>query len=125
MLGSSKNKEKSTQIGQTLLNLIGPGTVIKGNVQCNGDIRIDGIVDGNVEVGQKLVVGESGKITGNISCSEISIAGEVKGNIQCEKTTILQGRSSVLGDISTKQIIIEKGGVFNGKCEMEAFSNND
>jgi cytoskeletal protein CcmA (bactofilin family) len=116
MLGSSK--AKPAVAGQTLLNLIGSGTIIKGNIVCNGDIRIDGQVDGNVEVGQKLVIGESGKVKGHIIAGDINISGEVLGNISADKTTVLHGKSNVTGDISTQQIIIEQGAQFNGKCSM-------
>lgn len=116
MLGSSK--AKPAVAGQTLLNLIGSGTVIKGNIVCNGDIRIDGHVEGNVEVGQKLVIGESGKVKGHIIAGDINISGEVVGNISADKTTVLHGKSNVTGDIATQQIIIEQGAQFNGKCNM-------
>ena len=62
MLGNNKNKEKSSSTSQGLLNLIGPGTEIKGDLICEGDIRIDGRVDGTVRVGQRLVIGEGGVV---------------------------------------------------------------
>jgi cytoskeletal protein CcmA (bactofilin family) len=120
MLGSSKNKSKSSIAPQALLNLIGTGTVITGNIQCSGDIRIDGTVKGNIEVGQKLVIGETGSVTGNVTAQNISISGTVKGDMHADETTILHGTSNVTGDIQTRQIIIEQGGVFNGKCSMGA-----
>jgi cytoskeletal protein CcmA (bactofilin family) len=120
MLGSSKNKEKNNALpGQAVINLIGVGTQIQGDIQCNGDIRIDGEVIGNVTVGQKLVVGATGSIKGNVVASEVSVSGTILGNIQAENATILMGKSVVTGDISTAQIVIEQGGSFNGKCEMK------
>lgn len=116
MLGNGKSKSGNTP--QKLLNLIGTGTTIKGDIQCSGDIRIDGVVKGNIEVSQKLVVGSSGKVTGDITGSQISISGSVIGNVHADETTVLHGQSSVTGDIHTKQIIIEQGGVFNGHCKM-------
>lgn len=120
MLGSGKNKSKSSIAPQALLNLIGTGTVINGSIQCSGDIRIDGTVKGNVEVSQKLVIGETGSVTGNIVAQNISVSGTVKGDIHADETTLLHGTSNVAGDIQTRQIIIEQGGVFNGKCSMGA-----
>jgi len=116
MLGNGKSKSGNTP--QKLLNLIGTGTTIKGDIQCSGDIRIDGVVKGNIEVSQKLVVGPSGKVTGDITGSQISISGSVIGNVHADETTVLQGQSSVTGDIHTKQIIIEQGGVFNEHYKM-------
>jgi cytoskeletal protein CcmA (bactofilin family) len=120
MLGSSKNKEKNNSLpGQAVINLIGAGTQVQGNIQCNGDIRIDGEVLGDVKVGQKLVVGATGSIKGKIEAAEVAISGTVHGNIHTENTTILMNKSSVTGDILTSQIVIEQGALFNGKCEMK------
>lgn len=120
MLGSSKNKEKNNILpGQAVINLIGVGTQIQGNIQCNGDIRIDGEVFGDVTVGQKLVVGSTGSIKGNVFASEVSVSGSILGNIKSENATILMGKSTVTGDIFTAQIVIEQGATFNGKCEMK------
>lgn len=119
MLGNNKNKEKIISNNQGLLNLIGPGTVIKGNLICEGDIRIDGKVEGTVTVGQRLVIGETGMIIGHVNASYATISGSVIGNIQSDQTTILHGKSSVKGDVYTSQIIIESGARFNGKCVMD------
>lgn len=119
MLGNNKNKEKSSSTSQGLLNLIGPGTEIKGDLICEGDIRIDGRVDGTVRVGQRLVIGEGGVVNGNIKAGNAIIAGSVTGNINTAQTTVLHGKSSVKGDIHTSQIIIESGARFNGRCVMD------
>lgn len=119
MLGNFKNKEKSSSTSQGLLNLIGPGTEIKGDLICEGDIRIDGRVDGSVRVGQRLVIGEGGMVNGNIKAGNAIIAGSVTGNIISTQITILHGKSAVKGDIHTSQIIIESGARFNGRCVMD------
>jgi len=125
MLGNNKNKEKTNSASQSLLNLIGPGTEIKGDLICEGDIRIDGRVDGTVRVGQRLVIGESGIINGNIKAGNAIVAGNVNGNIQSSQTTVLHGKSSVKGDIYTSQIIIESGARFNGRCVMDTNKSSE
>jgi cytoskeletal protein CcmA (bactofilin family) len=122
MLSNSKNK--STTAPQALLNLIGLGTVIKGDIQCNGDIRIDGSVHGKMDVGQKLVIGESGNVQGNVKASNVSVSGIITGNILCEETTIFHATSKITGDVQTKQIIIEQGAIFNGNCTMGTVKKN-
>ena len=123
MIGNSK--QKSTSNSQGLLNLVGAGTVITGDIKCSGDIRIDGTVEGNVEVSQKVVVGITGIVVGNIKSEDTSISGKVEGNINSDKSTVLHGSGTINGDISTKQIIIEQGGNFNGVCKMDALSSVD
>ena len=119
MLGNNRNKEKFSSSNQGLLNLIGPGTEIKGDLICEGDIRMDGRVDGTINVGQRLVIGESGIVNGNIQADNVIIAGVVNGNIKSAQSTILHGKSNVKGDIYTSQIIIESGATFNGRCVMD------
>lgn len=119
MLGNNRNKEKFSSSNQGLLNLIGPGTEIKGDLICEGDIRMDGRVDGTINVGQRLVIGDSGTVNGNIQADNVIIAGVVNGNIKSAQSTILHGKSNVKGDIYTSQIIIESGATFNGRCVMD------
>lgn len=125
MLGSQKSKDKNSNLPQGLVNLIGVGTEIKGDVSCDGDIRIDGRVDGNIRAGQRLVIGSGGTVVGNIDATHVVIAGSVTGNIRAQQSSLLQGSSSIKGDISTAQIIIESGAFFNGRCVMETQSHND
>lgn len=122
MIGNSKQKSSSSTQG--LLNLVGAGTVIKGDINCSGDIRIDGTVKGNVEVSQKVVVGSTGVVVGNIISADTSVSGKVDGNIQSDKTIVLHGTGTINGDITTKQIIIEQGGKFNGVCKMGALNSS-
>lgn len=122
MIGNSK--QKSSASTQGLLNLVGAGTVIKGDIKCSGDIRIDGTVKGNIEVSQKVVIGNTGTVVGNIISADTSVSGKVDGNIQSDKTTVLHGTGTINGDITTKQIIIEQGGKFNGVCKMGALGSS-
>jgi len=112
------SKQKGSASNQGLLNLVGAGTVITGDINCSGDIRIDGTVKGNVEVSQKVVIGNTGVVIGNIIAMDSSISGKVDGNIQSDKSTVLHGTGTINGDIITKQIIIEQGAKFNGECKM-------
>ena len=77
------NKTTKTEAAAgTSINLIGNGTTITGDVNANGDIRIDGILTGNIQITGKLVIGPSGRIEGNITCQNADVSGEVNGTIQ-------------------------------------------
>ena len=83
-------------------NLIGKGTVIKGDVESSGDIR----------------VGQTGVVEGDLTCKQADISGVVKGILKCEELTALKSTSKVEIDLITKQLLIEVGAVFTGKCQM-------
>ena len=114
--GSGKN-EKAAQ-SQGILNIIGQGTRITGDLVSNGDFRVDGAIEGNVKVGQRLVIGGTGKILGNIEADSATIAGHIKGNITVKNVLDLKPTAKLDGDIITNKMVIESGAQFNGRCTM-------
>lgn len=100
------------------INLIGPGTVIKGDIKTNGDFRIDGTIVGNVLCKGKIVVGKSGSIEGEINCQNAEISGNVKGKLIIAEQLSLKNSAKIQGEISTQKIAIEPGALFSGNCNM-------
>lgn len=100
------------------INLIGLGTEITGDITCNGDLRIDGILTGNIMSRGKIVVGETGRIKGEISCKNSDVSGIVEGKITVIELLSLKSTARVNGDISTSKLAIEPGSKFTGYCEM-------
>ena len=99
-------------------NLIGKGTVIKGDVDSSGDIRVDGHLIGSLKSNGKIVIGQTGMVEGDITCKQADISGVVKGVLKCEELTSLKSTSRVEIDLITKQLYIEVGAIFTGKCQM-------
>jgi cytoskeletal protein CcmA (bactofilin family) len=99
-------------------NLIGTGTTIKGDIESNGDLRIDGHLIGSVKSNGKVVIGQTGVMEGDLTCKQAEVSGAVKGNITTEELTALKSTSKVEVDLTTKQLLIEVGAQFTGKCVM-------
>lgn len=118
MFQSNNNKsDKSTQ-SQGILNIIGQGTRINGDLISNGDFRVDGAIEGGVKVGQRLVIGSTGKILGNIEADSATVAGHIKGNLTVKNVLELKPSAKIDGDIITNKMVIEAGAQFNGRCTM-------
>lgn len=105
-------------------NLIGKGTVIKGDVESSGDIRVDGRLIGSLKCNGKIVVGQTGIVEGDMTCKQADISGVIKGVLKCEELTALKSTCKVEIDLFTKQLLIEVGAVFTGKCQMTQPSAN-
>lgn len=99
-------------------NIIGNGTIIKGEIESNGDIRIDGKVIGILKSSGKVVLGQNGVIEGDIYCKQADLSGNVKGKIVVDELTSMKSTSNIEGELNTKQLCIEIGAKFNGKCDM-------
>jgi cytoskeletal protein CcmA (bactofilin family) len=100
--------------------IIGKGTVLEGNIETLGNLRIEGKAIGNVKSKSKIALGDSSLVEGNIIAQNAEIAGEVKGFIEVSDLLILKSGSIIHGDIITNRIIIESGASFNGQCKMGA-----
>jgi cytoskeletal protein CcmA (bactofilin family) len=100
------------------INLIGIGTEITGDINTNGDIRIDGFLSGNVMTDGKLVVGETGKIKGEIDCKNSEVLGMIEGKIKVKELLSLKASARIYGDIVTQKLSIEPGSLFTGNCNM-------
>ena len=118
------NKSNNTVIDNASINLIGNGTHITGDINSNGDVRIDGILKGNITTAGKLVVGTSGKIEGNIQCQNADVSGEIQGKITISEMLSLKSSAKILGDIITGKIAIEPNASFTGTCNMGAVVKN-
>ena len=100
------------------INIIGVGTEINGDINTNGDIRIDGFLSGNIFTEGKLVVGETGKIKGEVHCKNTEVLGMIEGKIQVKELVTLKSSARIYGDIVTQKLSIEPGSLFTGNCNM-------
>ena len=100
------------------INIITSGTVIKGDVTASGDFRLDGTLEGNIQLNGKLVIGDSGVINGNVLCMNANIIGTVNGNLSVKELLSLHSSARVKGDILINKLSIEPGAIFTGKCNM-------
>lgn len=98
--------------------LISEGCKFEGNLYSPAFTRIDGIVNGNLTGESGLIIGEKGKITGDVASVEVIVFGQVLGNIKCHKLDIKKN-GAVFGDINTSSFQMESGAVYNGTCKME------
>lgn len=115
---------KSSAVESSSINLIGNGTHIAGDINSNGDVRIDGTLKGNLSISGKLVVGPSGNIEGNITCQNADISGEIHGKVTVSELLSLKSSAKLLGDIITGKISIEPNATFTGTCNMGAVVKN-
>ena len=107
------------------INIICDGTIIKGDINTDGDIRFDGILNGNLNAKGKFVAGNTGTVKGEITCNNAEIQGHIEGKIKVSELLTLRHTSTFKGDITTKQLAIEPGAIFNGVCQMNGNSGKE
>lgn len=99
--------------------LIGKSFVIKGQVSCDGDLYIDGQVEGSVDPkGNRLTIGPEGRLKANVIARAVVVQGRLEGNIQASERVDLKQSAFVVGDIVTQSITIESGAHIKGSIEV-------
>ena len=98
--------------------IIAQGVKVEGEFRSNGDITIDGELNGSLETAQALHIGESAVIHAQVTAKSAVIAGVVVGNIQISENLELLSSSNVSGDIQTNRLSIAAGAIINGRISM-------
>lgn len=98
--------------------IIGPSIKVKGNFNGQGNIVIEGLLEGSLKTNGDVFIGDKAKITASIEAREAKIGGEVNGTIKIKKYVEITASAKIFGDIECSSISIEQGAIFNGKCSM-------
>ena len=111
--GSSKNG-----VSEEWTGFIDQGVTLEGTLQLTGTFRIDGNVRGNIISEQTVVLGEGAKVEGQIEGNQVIIAGRFDGVIFAKGRVEIQAKGVVTGEIHSPCLVIEPGGIFDGRCHM-------
>ena len=106
--------------GNSGATLISAGTTLKGDINSNSDLRIDGTIIGNIQSSSKIVIGASGVVEGDITGNQADIVGKVSGNIRAKDLLQLRGDCVVSGNLYAGKLQVEPTATFNGQCFMGA-----
>lgn len=107
----------------TAVNLISQGTEITGDIKSAGDIRIDGVLNGNLNTKGKVVIGPTGRVKGEVECKNSEVSGMIDGKISVVQLLNLKASSKITGTIVTNKLSIEPGAMFTGNCAMKDGEN--
>ncbi len=114
---------KINEIDSSSINILGAGTVVKGDITANGDFRIDGILNGKINAKGKLVIGATGSVEGEITCQNADFSGNVKGKVNVAELLSLKSTAKIIGDLIINKLSIEPGAQFSGSCNMDSSKN--
>jgi len=98
-------------------SIITPGTAIKGEMRCEGNILINGEFEGTILSHSEVVVGKSGRVSGEIEAQKLLVSGEFHGNFIGEVIDIMP-YGKVYGDVKVNNIVIEPNAVFEGETKI-------
>jgi len=97
---------------------IDQGCKLVGELEFAGSVRIDGHVEGTIRAAERIIIGETAEIEGEVYAERVEIFGRVAGNLHIERATTLHQSARVDGEIHTAGIVVEEGALFSGTIRI-------
>lgn len=107
-------------MGKDEVTIISSGVIIDGKLSSNGNVRVDGVVKGDVRADGNVTVGENGEINGEITAEVVTVGGKVTGTVMGKEKIVLEAKANLKGDIVTKILVVEAGAKFDGNSNMSS-----
>lgn len=98
--------------------VIARGVKVEGDFVSQGDVIIDGEVNGHVMTSGLLTVGTDAKLKAEVAADDAVIAGLVEGTLVVKKRLELKATARVMGDVTCETASIEAGAILHGKCSI-------
>jgi len=117
-------KGTQNEVFNDVETIIGESIKVKGDFNGNGNIVIDGILEGSLKTKSNIFIGEKAKISGSLEAIEVIINGSIDGNLLVKSYLSVGSTAIISGDIECAQISVEKGAKINGKIKMSGNLSN-
>lgn len=111
------------QPSEHIETVLGPSANVRGKLQSDGGVRIDGAFEGVVETAGNLIVGEHARVAAEITARNVTVGGVVKGNIDANGCLEILSTGVVYGDVTVDAVMIDEGGQFHGASRMRSLAH--
>lgn len=115
--GETSPKEVETIIGQSVK--------VDGNFKSDGNITVNGVVQGSLKTNHDLRIGPSAKIKAEVYAQNLFLEGEIRGNVTVKEKATLMSTAKIFGNLETKILSVEENAIINGKCVMIPEQNSE
>jgi cytoskeletal protein CcmA (bactofilin family) len=113
-----KQDMPNREVGHEAETIISASVKVEGDFVSQGNVLIEGEVEGSMKTEKDLRVGEHARIAADVAAASATVAGEVRGNIDVKERLQLEPTAKVYGDVKTNDLVIASGAVVNGKITM-------
>jgi|TARA_B100000780_G_scaffold163955_1_gene114638 cytoskeletal protein CcmA (bactofilin family) len=101
------------------IDIIEKTTKIVGDITSQADFRIDGYVEGTITTSGKVVVGDEGRVSGNVICANSDVAGSIKGRLDVSGILSLKSSAKIEGEVIAGKLAIEAGANVDANISMK------
>ncbi|MEP6618166.1 MAG: polymer-forming cytoskeletal protein [bacterium] len=114
----SRTRNASAAAAGSGYSLLDGQLTITGDLETKGSLRIDGRLIGSIRSADTVVLGVGATMTGDVHARELIVGGALTGNVFASERVELQATAILTGNITTQVVLVQEGGVINGRVEM-------
>jgi len=112
-------RREGTQMTDSEVTIVGAAAKLEGTVVSAGSLRIDGQVKGQIQADGDVTLSPQSQVEADIRAQNVSVAGRFKGNVVVKGKAHLARGGRIEGNITSKTLVVEEGGVFHGQSLMD------
>ena len=116
------SRRETSPIPSTNFSVLDSHISVTGDLETDGALRIDGRLEGSIHRADLIVIGQGASAVGDVTAREVIVGGAVTGNIFAAQRTELQSTGIVAGDIRSAAILVQEGGVVQGRLYIHPIS---
>jgi cytoskeletal protein CcmA (bactofilin family) len=120
--GAGHERTEAAMAEEGEVTIVGAGARLEGNVVSAGNLRIDGQVKGQINAEGDVALSSQSQVEADIRAQNVSVAGRFKGSIQVKGKAHLARGGRIDGNITSKTLVVEEGGIFHGQSIMDGSS---
>jgi cytoskeletal protein CcmA (bactofilin family) len=120
--GRGHDRTEAVMAEEGEVTIVGAGARLEGNVVSAGNLRIDGQVKGQINAEGDVALSPQSQVEADIRAQNVSIAGRFKGSIQVKGKAHVGRGGRIDGNITSKTLVVEEGGIFHGQSIMDGSS---
>jgi len=107
-----------TPIPGSSTSIVGKTIFVKGNIFSDEEVLIEGKVEGQINIKNRVVVGKSGIVNADIEAQEVIVKGTVNGNVKGNYKVEIVPDGVVNGNIVSRRVVLAEGAIFKGNIDM-------
>ena len=116
--GSAVERSRTSETSE-LTSVLGRGSRVRGRVSGEGDLRVEGQIEGDVTLSGELSIDETGSITGDVDAASVTIVGAMQGNVTARGAVTIRAGAKVEGNMGGAEVSLEEGASFTGRIEAD------
>jgi cytoskeletal protein CcmA (bactofilin family) len=97
---------------------VGPTANIKGELICDGIVKIDGVYQGSIKTVSNVIITEEGRVDAHIEAQNVSVSGQAKGSIVAKGRLEILSTGRVWADVTVSSFLLDDGGKLHGALKM-------